>query len=261
MGHATLLAVVYLAFISLGLPDSVLGVAWPAMRADFGRPVEAAGLVTLIITACSAACGFASGRLLQRFGTGGVLTISGLLTGLALLGFALAYVIAGDFNFKPESSQYKIVTTGELEHAESAEKLHAEDVALAERSASLRFRAGSAVELEDRIDRRVVAIHWPTAGRARAAAFIRPHLTVFRVDVDAGRRAPLAAGGQRAPVPGHGRRRIRHAHARDGVARRRHRGDQGRRGRGRCRRRAGLAAPGEQRGGAGAEGGKRNSCR
>ena len=90
MGHATLLAVVYLAFVSLGLPDSVLGVAWPAMRADFGRPLEAAGLVTLIITACSAACGFASGRVLQRFGTGLVLTISGLLTGLALLGFALA---------------------------------------------------------------------------------------------------------------------------------------------------------------------------
>ncbi len=90
MGHATLLAVVYLAFISLGLPDSVLGVAWPAMRGDFARPLEAAGLVTIIITACSAASGFASGQVLRLLGTGAVLTISGLLTGVALLGFSFA---------------------------------------------------------------------------------------------------------------------------------------------------------------------------
>lgn len=90
MAHATLLAVVYLAFISLGLPDSVLGVAWPAMRADFGRPLEAVGLVTIIITACSAASGFASGYVLRHLGIGLVLTGSGLLTGVALLGFAFA---------------------------------------------------------------------------------------------------------------------------------------------------------------------------
>ena len=90
MAHATLLAVVYLAFISLGLPDSVLGVAWPAMRSGFGRPLEAAGLVTIIITACSAASGFASGQVLRHLGTGAVLTTSGLLTGLALLGFSFA---------------------------------------------------------------------------------------------------------------------------------------------------------------------------
>ncbi len=54
MAHITLLAIIYLAFISLGLPDSVLGVAWPAMRIDLGQPLAAAGLVTLIVTACSA---------------------------------------------------------------------------------------------------------------------------------------------------------------------------------------------------------------
>ena len=45
MAHAVLLAVIYLAFISLGLPDSVLGVAWPSMRSGFGQPLEAAGLI------------------------------------------------------------------------------------------------------------------------------------------------------------------------------------------------------------------------
>ena len=90
MSHAVLLAVIYLAFISLGLPDGVLGVAWPAMRGGFGEPLEAAGLITLVITACSAVSGFASGAVLQRLGTGPVVVISGFLTGLALLGFSVA---------------------------------------------------------------------------------------------------------------------------------------------------------------------------
>lgn len=90
MIHATLLAVVYLAFISLGLPDSVLGVAWPSMRLGLGQPLQAAGLLTLILTACSAASGFASGVVLRRLGTGPVVVLSGFLTGFALLGYALA---------------------------------------------------------------------------------------------------------------------------------------------------------------------------
>ena len=90
MIHTSLLAVIYLAFISLGLPDGVLGVAWPAMRFSFGQPVQAAGLVTLILTVCSAASGFASGVVLKRLGTGPVVMVSGFLTGFALLGFAMA---------------------------------------------------------------------------------------------------------------------------------------------------------------------------
>lgn len=88
--HATLLAVIYAAFISLGLPDGVLGVAWPSMRATFGQPLAAAGIVTLIVTGCSAASGFASGWVLRRLGTGTTVAVSGLLTGFALLGFSLA---------------------------------------------------------------------------------------------------------------------------------------------------------------------------
>lgn len=88
--HALLLGLVYFAFISLGLPDGVLGVAWPAMRSGLGQPLEAAGLITLILTVCSAASSFASGSVLERLGTGRVVAISGWLTGLALLGFAMA---------------------------------------------------------------------------------------------------------------------------------------------------------------------------
>ena len=83
-----LLIVIYLAFISLGLPDGVLGLAWPGMRASLGQPLEALGLVTFILAGCSAISGFMSGRILSRFGTGPVTFVSALMTGLSLLGFS-----------------------------------------------------------------------------------------------------------------------------------------------------------------------------
>lgn len=85
-----LLALVYAAFISLGLPDGVFGVAWPPMRADFAAPLPAAGWVTVIMTSASAASGFASGWVLSRLGTGRVVAISCVSTALALLGFGFA---------------------------------------------------------------------------------------------------------------------------------------------------------------------------
>ena len=88
MLSALLLALIYVAFISLGLPDGVLGVAWPLMRLSLGQPVEAAGLVTMVVTGCSALSGFASGAVLKRLSAGVVVTASGFLTGLALLGIA-----------------------------------------------------------------------------------------------------------------------------------------------------------------------------
>ena len=94
MAHITLLAIVYLAFISLGLPDSVLGVAWPSMRLSLAQPLAAAGLVTLVITACSALSSIASATVLRRLGTGPVVLVSSLLTGLGLLGFAFAPSLA-----------------------------------------------------------------------------------------------------------------------------------------------------------------------
>ena len=90
MSHAVLLGTIYLAFISLGLPDSVLGVAWPTMRASLGQELASAGLITLVLTVGSALASFVGPRVLARWGTGPVVTVSGLLTGLALLGFALS---------------------------------------------------------------------------------------------------------------------------------------------------------------------------
>src|SRR5512133_1051543 len=88
--HLLLLVLVYAAFISLGLPDSVLGVAWPAMRKIWGQPLEAIGIISIIATICSAISGFASARVLKRLGAGPVVLLSCILTGGALLGFSFA---------------------------------------------------------------------------------------------------------------------------------------------------------------------------
>ena len=86
--HLALIVVIYLAFVSLGLPDSVLGLAWPAMRVSLAQPLEALGMVTFVLAACSSVSGFVSGRVLTRFGTGPVAFVSALTTGLSLLGLA-----------------------------------------------------------------------------------------------------------------------------------------------------------------------------
>jgi fucose permease len=88
--HLMLLVLVYAAFISLGLPDSVLGVAWPAMRKLWNQPLEAIGIISIIATICSAISGFASSRVLKRLGAGPVVLLSCVLTGGALLGFSFA---------------------------------------------------------------------------------------------------------------------------------------------------------------------------
>jgi fucose permease len=85
-----LVPVIYIAFISLGLPDSVFGVAWPTMRPQLGAPLEAAGLVAIILTSCSALSSIASGWVNRRFGTGRVVLASSLLTSLGLFGYSLA---------------------------------------------------------------------------------------------------------------------------------------------------------------------------
>jgi len=85
-----LLAITYLAFISLGLPDSVLGVAWPAMRESLKLPLETVGLLTLVLTLLSATASFLSGTLTKRFTTGPIIIVSSLATGSALLVFSAA---------------------------------------------------------------------------------------------------------------------------------------------------------------------------
>lgn len=85
-----LLALIYLAFISLGLPDALLGSAWPAVYSDFQVPVSYAGFVSMIIALGTVASSLLSDRIISRLGTGKVTVISGVLTALAILGFALA---------------------------------------------------------------------------------------------------------------------------------------------------------------------------
>ena len=64
-----LLVIIYIGFISLGLPDTVLGVAWDTMRLELDQPVYYAGFVTTLLTACSAVSAFFSGAILRKVGT------------------------------------------------------------------------------------------------------------------------------------------------------------------------------------------------
>ena len=90
MAHLFLLGIVYLSFISLGLPDGILGVAWPAIRADMNQPLAAVGIITITMTACSATASLLAASIVNRIGTGAVVAASCLMTGLALFGFAVA---------------------------------------------------------------------------------------------------------------------------------------------------------------------------
>lgn len=85
-----LIIIIYLAFISLGLPDSLLGTAWPLMRIDFNSPMEAAGLVSMMISGCTIISTFSTGYILKWLDTGKLVLISCIMTASALLGFSMA---------------------------------------------------------------------------------------------------------------------------------------------------------------------------
>ena len=85
-----LLPIIYLAFISLGLPDALLGAAWPTMYPQLGAQVSWAGGVSMIISACTILSALASDRLNERLGTGRVTAISVAATAAALFGFSSA---------------------------------------------------------------------------------------------------------------------------------------------------------------------------
>lgn len=81
-----LLMIIFLAFISLGLPDSVLGAAWPAMQQDFGVHFEVAGYISIAVAMGTMISSLVSGKVLGKFGTGKVTVVSTLLTAIALFG-------------------------------------------------------------------------------------------------------------------------------------------------------------------------------
>lgn len=85
-----LLGIIYIAFISLGLPDSMLGAAWPTIRADLSLPIAGAGLIAMIISGGTIISSFFSGKLINRLGTGKLTLISVFLTAMALLGFSFS---------------------------------------------------------------------------------------------------------------------------------------------------------------------------
>ena len=64
-----LLIVIYIVFISLGLPDSLFGVSWPVLHLDFGVPESFAAIYSIIIGVCTGGVSFVAGKLIRRFGT------------------------------------------------------------------------------------------------------------------------------------------------------------------------------------------------
>ncbi len=85
-----LLVLIYAAFISLGLPDGLLGSAWPVLHQDIGAAVGLAGVISFIITCGTIVSSLLSDRLTRRFGAGGVTAVSVLMTAAALFGFSAA---------------------------------------------------------------------------------------------------------------------------------------------------------------------------
>ncbi|MEX1378171.1 MAG: MFS transporter [Eubacteriales bacterium] len=85
-----LLIIIYLSFISLGLPDSLLGVSWPIMHIELGVSADAAGIVSMIAVGATILSSLLSGKIVKWLGTGKVVFISCLMTGLSLLGMSFA---------------------------------------------------------------------------------------------------------------------------------------------------------------------------
>ncbi|WZL78258.1 MFS transporter [Eubacteriales bacterium mix99] len=85
-----LLPIIYIAFISLGLPDSLLGSAWPVMYRQFGVPLSYAGIITMIIAGGTIVSSLMSDRLTKRFGAGWITAVSVMMTAVALFGFSVS---------------------------------------------------------------------------------------------------------------------------------------------------------------------------
>ena len=85
-----LLAIIYLAFISLGLPDALLGAAWPAMHEGMNVPISYAGIISAVIFVCTVISSLMSDRLHRRFGTGWIVAVSVAVSAASIFGFAFS---------------------------------------------------------------------------------------------------------------------------------------------------------------------------
>ena len=86
-----LLALIYLAFISLGLPDSLLGSAWPVMQSELQVPLSFAGVISMIIAGGTIVSSLFATRVIRKLGTGRVTALSVGLTAVALFSFSLSH--------------------------------------------------------------------------------------------------------------------------------------------------------------------------
>ncbi|HHT81468.1 MAG TPA: MFS transporter [Spirochaetales bacterium] len=89
-----LLIIIYVSFISLGLPDAVLGSAWPVMHVSLGLPLWSAGVIAATTSMGTVISALLSTKVIARFGTGKVTLISVLMTAVALVGFSFSHTIA-----------------------------------------------------------------------------------------------------------------------------------------------------------------------
>ncbi len=85
-----LLIVIYIVFISLGLPDSLFGVSWPVVHPELGVPESFASVYSIIIGVCTGGVSFVAGRLIRKFGTGRVTFFSTVLTAVGLVGISFS---------------------------------------------------------------------------------------------------------------------------------------------------------------------------
>ena len=85
-----LLVIIYIAFIGLGVPDSLFGTAWPAIYTEYGLPFSFAGFASVITCCGTVLSSVFSARIIARFGTGRVSAFSTLLTAAALAGYGLS---------------------------------------------------------------------------------------------------------------------------------------------------------------------------
>ena len=84
-----LLVVIYLSFISLGVPDSLLGTAWPVLYRELGVPLASQSAVSILCSLATMTSSMNSARIISHLGTGKVTAFSTLLTAAALLGFSV----------------------------------------------------------------------------------------------------------------------------------------------------------------------------
>ena len=88
-----LLVFIYAAFISLGLPDSMLGTSWTVMHLELGAPIALAGLIGMVISGGTILSSLSSSRVIRRFGTWRTVTVSVSMTMVALFGFSVSRAV------------------------------------------------------------------------------------------------------------------------------------------------------------------------